>query len=248
VDTIRSPTRQPDASPNVPTASAAKRYKRIALRRTSAGLGRWVQRPRVWKYRALSTCPHVIGSPTTWQPVLFLGEGAIVLGHGVEFGWPTSAAYYSGYCHVEARCFGSVIEVGDGARINNNAFIKSEGPGVRIGRRALIGSFVEIFDSDFHDLRPDRRHDGEPRMAAVDLGEDVFIGDGVKVLKGVTIGRYSVIGAGSVVTSSIPAGVVAAGNPARVLRELDDPPRRPVSTASIRTELRATSTEPDRAA
>ena len=54
-----------------------------------------------------------------------------------------------------------MIEFGDGAQVNNNAYIKSEGPGIRIGPRALIGSFVEIFDSDFHELHPDtaaRRH------------------------------------------------------------------------------------------
>jgi maltose O-acetyltransferase len=59
-------------------------------------------------------------------------------------------------------------------------------------------------------------------MAPVRLEENVFIGDGTKILKGVTIGRDSVVGAGSVVTRSIPAGVIAAGNPARVVRDLVD--------------------------
>ena len=55
-------------------------------------------------------------------------------------------------------------------------------------------------------------------MAAVEIGEEVFIGDRVLVLKGVSIGRHSVIGAGSVVTCSLPEFVIAAGNPARVIR------------------------------
>lgn len=206
----------------VPVGAAGAQVRRgVAARPAPASVSWWVQRPRIWKYRALSTCPHVSGSPIILQPVLFLGEGAIVLGRGVEFGWPTSAAYYSGYCHVEASVAGSVIEIGDAAQINNNAFIKSEGAGIRIGPRALLGSFVEIFDSDFHELHPDRRRGGQPRMGAVDLGENVFIGDGVKILKSVTIGAHSVIGAGSVVTSSVPSGVIAAGNPARVLRDLE---------------------------
>jgi maltose O-acetyltransferase len=168
----------------------------------------------------LSTCRRVSGSPIIFQPVLFLGQGTIVIGRNVEFGWRTSVSFYSGYCHVEAGPPESVIEFGEDAQVNNNAYIKSEGPGIRIGPRALIGSFVEIFDSDFHDLHPERRRGGRPRMAPVELGENVFVGDGSKILKGVTVGAHSVIGAGSVVTSAIPEGVIAAGNPARVIREL----------------------------
>jgi acetyltransferase-like isoleucine patch superfamily enzyme len=192
--------------------------------RVRARLGELVQRPRILKYRALSDCRRVSGSPIVLQPVLLLGYGAIVLGGDVEFGWPTSTSFYTGYCHLEATRPDSAIEIGDAVQINNNAFIKSEGPGIRIGARALLGSEVTIYDSDFHDLRPNHRRDGRPRMASVELAEDVFIGDRVLILKGVRIGAHSVIGAGSVVTSSIPEGVIAAGNPARVIRALSDTP------------------------
>jgi maltose O-acetyltransferase len=57
-------------------------------------------------------------------------------------------------------------------------------------------------------------------MDPVVVGENVFVGDRTMILKGVTIGRDAVIGAGSVVTKSIPEAVIAAGNPARVIREL----------------------------
>jgi acetyltransferase-like isoleucine patch superfamily enzyme len=192
--------------------------------RSSACLSVPLRHVRIWKYRALSTCRRVSGSPIVLQPVLFLGEGAIVLGQNVEFGWPTSALFYTGYCHLEAATPGSVIELGDGVQLNNNAFVKSEGPGIRIGAGALFGSGVTIYDSDFHDLHPERRRGGEPRMAPVELGKNVFIGDGVTILKGVTIGANSVIGAGSVVTASIPQDVIAAGNPARVIRTLSERP------------------------
>jgi maltose O-acetyltransferase len=84
----------------------------------------------------------------------------------------------------------------------------------------LLGSQICIYDSDFHDLDPARRVGGSPRMGRVVLEENVFIGDRVMILKGVTVGRDSVVGAGSVVTQAIPAGVVAAGNPARVVRAI----------------------------
>jgi acetyltransferase-like isoleucine patch superfamily enzyme len=179
------------------------------------------QQPRIWKYQALSTCRQVSGPPpTVHQPVLFHGLGRIVIGEGVEFGWLRSVGLYTGYIHIEAAAPEATIEFGDHAQINNNAMIKSEGPGIFIGASALIGSNVSIYDSDFHDLDPAHRRGGRPRMAAVSLEPNVFVGDGVRILKGVTVGADSVIGAGSVVVGSIPAGVIAAGNPARVIREL----------------------------
>jgi acetyltransferase-like isoleucine patch superfamily enzyme len=180
------------------------------------------QRPRILKYRALSSCRRVSGEALIRQPVLFLGPGAIVLGENVEFGWQRSNSFYTGYCHLETSTPESTIEIGDGAEINNNVFIKSEGPGIRIGARALLGSEVTIYDSDFHDLRAEHRRGGQPRTAAVELAENVFIGDRVLILKGVRIGANSVIGAGSVVSSSIPDGVIAAGAPARVIRSIPD--------------------------
>jgi acetyltransferase-like isoleucine patch superfamily enzyme len=199
------------------------RYLAVGIARGNRSrLAALLRYSRVAKYRALSTCRPAGGSPVVVQPVLFLGPGAIVLGRNVEFGWPTSSSYHEGYCHVEASTHDSRIEIADDAQINNNAFIKSEGPGIKIGPRALIGSHVTIYDSDFHDLRAERRRSGSPRMAAVELAEDVFVGDRVIILKGARIGAHSVIGAGSVVTSSIPDRVIAAGNPARIVGELPD--------------------------
>lgn len=186
-------------------------------------MGLVAQRPRIWKYRVLSTCRRVHGSPVVLQPVLFLGPGAVILGEHVQFGWKASPHFYSGYCHVEAAGVGAVIEVGDRTEFNNNLMLKSEGAGIRIGRDGLFGANVEIYDSNFHDLDPARRRNGRQRMAPVDIGDNVFVGMGVRILKGVTIGSDTVIGAGAVVSSSLPAGVVAAGNPARVVRPLEAP-------------------------
>jgi acetyltransferase-like isoleucine patch superfamily enzyme len=191
--------------------------------RGRARLAALAQRPRVLKYRLLSDCRRVGGSPIRHQPVLLLGPGAISFGSEVELGWPTARSFHSGYCHLEAARPDAVIELGDGVQISNDVFIKSEGPGIRIAAGGLLGSEVTIYDSDFHELAVGRRRGGRPRMAEVELEEEVFVGDRVLILKGVRIGRGSVIGAGSVVCGPIPEGVVAAGNPARVLRELSGP-------------------------
>jgi acetyltransferase-like isoleucine patch superfamily enzyme len=202
----------PTAAAPAPTAPAR------GLRVPS--LGGLVQRPRILKYRALSTARPEGGEPVVLQPVLWIGRGTVTLGQGVQFGWRSSPLFYAGYCHVEVSAEESTIEIDDRTEFNNNLMLKSEGPGIRIGKDGLFGANVEIFDSNFHDLHPDRRHGGTPKMAPVEIGDNVFVGMGVKILKGSTIGSDSVIGAGAVVTGEIPAGVVAAGNPARVIREL----------------------------
>lgn len=95
---------------------------------------------------------------------------------------------------------------------------------VQIGERCLIGANVTIFDTDFHSLAAlNRRYNKNPqdiRACPVRIGNNVFIGTGSIITKGVSVGDNSIIGAGSVVVNDVPANVVAAGNPARVIREI----------------------------
>ncbi len=86
---------------------------------------------------------------------------------------------------------------------------------IKLGSNVRCGANTLITDADWH---LDDPRSGEPKP--VIIGDNVWLGEGVKVLKGVTIGENSVIGAGSVVTKDIPANVIAAGNPCRVIRRL----------------------------
>ena len=183
------------------------------------GFGRrcmyWYQRCRILKYQFFSDCRHVEGRPIVRQPVQLLGNGTIRFKGTVNLGCYPSPYFLSGYIFLEARSESSIIEIEDGVWMNNCVAITSDGPGVLIGKKTLLGTHCEIVDSDFHDLHPERRSDGVAKSAKVVIGENVLIGSNVKILKGVKIGDNAVIANGSVVTRSVPANAVVFGNPAR---------------------------------
>ena len=87
--------------------------------------------------------------------------------------------------------------------------------GIKIGNNVRCGANTLITDSDWHmdDPRSGPNKD-------VVIGDNVWLGYGVKVLKGVHIGENSLIGIGSVVTKDIPANVIAAGNPCKVIKSI----------------------------
>lgn len=111
--------------------------------------------------------------------------------------------------------YGTNIRLGKHCFINVNCVILDACP-VTIGNHCLLGPGVQLYAST-HPLNAERRRH-QQLGKAVTLGDDVWLGGGVIVCPGVTIGDRAVIGAGSVVTRDIPADVVAAGNPCRVLR------------------------------
>ncbi len=111
------------------------------------------------------------------------------------------------------------IRIGDNVLLTPGLQIVSA-CSVEIGDNVMVASHVYISDSDWHEIYD--RLDTPGPVAAIRLEENVWLGEGCKICKGVTIGRNTVIGAGAVVTSDIPAHVVAAGNPARAIRKLDD--------------------------
>jgi acetyltransferase-like isoleucine patch superfamily enzyme len=110
---------------------------------------------------------------------------------------------------------GGHIEIGDNVFVNFGTSIVSSAH-VKIGNDCLIGTHVTIMDCDFHRVE-DKAWDtsGEPIV----LQDRVWLGNRSIILKGVTIGHDSVVAAGAVVTRDVPPRVVAAGNPARVVRE-----------------------------
>lgn len=125
--------------------------------------------------------------------------------------------------------YGSFIFVGHNTFINSNC-IFIDNNSITIGNNSLIGPAVQIYTAS-HPLSASQRIHKDPIQAnkttyttysrPVKIGDNTWIGGNSLILPGVTIGNNSTIGAGSVVRSNIPAGVLAAGNPCKVIRPID---------------------------
>ena len=92
---------------------------------------------------------------------------------------------------------------------------------VRIGSRTLFGPNVQIYTAT-HPINYKERASGLEFAKPISIGEDVWVGGSVVICPGVSIGDRSIIGAGSVVTKNIPADVIAAGNPCKIIRYLKE--------------------------
>jgi len=181
---------------------------------------RKIHRFRLKLYSAISETNNITGTPTVNQPTLFEGKGKIVLGNNVNFGFYPSPKFYEGSIYVEARSNEAFIIIGNNTFINNNSTLIADKTSITIGNSVLIGSNVEIIDSDFHNLDPSMRTSHQYECLPVFIENNVFIGNNVKILKGVRIAENSVIGNGSIVVHNIPSNVIAAGVPAKIIKNL----------------------------
>lgn len=154
-----------------------------------------------WRYNQLD--------PTDWE-----GRTALLrelLGHLGEDSW----------IEPSFRCdYGVNITVGDSVFVNYDCIFLDVAP-ITIGSRVLIAPRVYLYTAG-HPTDAQVRSTGLEFGLPITIGDDAWIGGSAVILPGVTIGAGSIIAAGSVVTKDIPAGVIAAGNPCRVLREITD--------------------------
>jgi maltose O-acetyltransferase len=160
---------------------------------------------------ALRGCTHVAsGARVRGWPVVENEGGEIRLGKNFAvFSYLAKVQLYAGP--------GGKLTIGDDSFVNNGTILSATTE-IRIGDRVNIAPHCVLIDNDFHGTA-DRN--AAPKTAPIVLEDDVWLGTRVTVLKGVTIGRGSVIASGSVVTKDIPPGVLAGGVPARVIKRLD---------------------------
>ena len=170
-----------------------------------------------------------------------LGRGTSACGPVILGRWPGSRIELGPECSLissSRRCTAATIfapvrfrtfapsariRLDRGVQLNGTA-ITARSKTISIGHDTMIAPNCVITDSDFHALWPAETRHIEPafeRDADVTIGSHVWIGMNSIILKGVTIGDGAIIGAGSVVVGDIPAGCVAAGVPAKVIRQQD---------------------------
>lgn len=123
------------------------------------------------------------------------------------------------------RCdYGKHITVGKNFYANSYCTIIDVAP-VTIGDNVMLGPNVQIITAG-HPIHPDSRNSKYEYGMPITIGDNVWIGAGAIILPGVNIGNNTVIGAGAVVTKDIPDGVVAVGNPCRILKDITEEDRK----------------------
>jgi len=155
------------------------------------------------------------------MPIIQRHRGSVIrLGNRLELrSWYSANPLAPNHPVVLAtRTRDAVINIGNHCGFSGVTLVAAER--IQIGDGVLIGANAVIADTDFHPLDPAERQRNalNGKHAPIIIQDNVFVGMNSLILKGVTIGKGSVIGAGSVVTRDVPPGVIAAGNPARIIQ------------------------------
>tara|TARA_B100001250_G_C19654546_1_gene724226 strand:- start:16 stop:546 length:531 start_codon:yes stop_codon:yes gene_type:complete len=122
------------------------------------------------------------------QPTQFVGHGRITI-NKARLGFFPSPGFLNGSGYIEARAEHAIVEIAESTTINNGFKIIADKSSIHIGKRCLIGPDFFVADSDFHGLRIEDRKNGNYDCKPVRIDDDVFIGQGVSVMKGVAAAK-----------------------------------------------------------
>ncbi|WP_418747608.1 acyltransferase [Frisingicoccus sp.] len=155
--------------------------------------------------------------------LLIQGSGLITVGDNtrIKSGIKYNPIGGDGISILAVKESGEII-IGKNVGISNSTLVAHNQ--IIIEDNVLIGGNVKIYDTDFHSMNFNERMAGYEgtKTAPVKIEKGAFIGAHTIILKGVTIGTYSIIGAGSVVTKSVPSHQVWAGNPAKFIKSISE--------------------------
>jgi len=147
-------------------------------------------------------------------------QSRITIGNNCSF----RSDFSSNLIGVNRKCIIATVKREAEISIGNNAgfsgTVIAAAGSIKIGNNVLCGANTTITDFDWHGIMPDKRQ-SLPDAKPVIIEDNVWIGLNSVVLKGVRIGKNSVIGANSLVTKDIPENVIAAGNPCRILKKIE---------------------------
>jgi acetyltransferase-like isoleucine patch superfamily enzyme len=182
----------------------------------------------MWPWIGLYFASHGIAVGRDWRiygaPMIQRHRGSLIaFGDGLELrSWRWSNPLVADHrCMFSTWSEAASIEIGAGFGMTGGTICAAGS--VRIGSYVVVGANCTIMDTDFHQLPLAKSRtgaDAKPSAVPVVIHDHAFIGTRTLILKGVTIGEAAIVGAGSVVTHSIPAHAVAAGNPATVVGEV----------------------------
>jgi len=165
------------------------------------------------------------------KKVVFIGipfiykfpKSSIIIGSKVEIRTSRNSNLIGMNRRTTISTHSSKAQISIGDHCGMSGVIIGAKESITIGSHAVIGANVLITDFDWHAIDPVARNSGESsKSKPVVISNNVFIGTSAIILKGVHIGENSVIGANSVVTSDIPANVIAAGNPCKIVSPLSN--------------------------
>ncbi len=160
---------------------------------------------------------HVGVNSVIFGPLNYLNPNYIYLYNDVII---FEGARIECYDKYDSKIMQPTLKIGSGSRIGKNftALVADE---LTIGENTLIASNVFI-STENHGMNPEMPYYKQPLITkAVHIGSNCWIGEKVVILPGVTIGDYSIVGAGSIVTKNIPPYTIAVGNPAKVIKKWD---------------------------
>jgi len=183
-----------------------------------------LMRKLLWTEPLLRSVCEEVGKGLRAERLPYMrGNGLIRIGNGVNLSGRSCFYFMRGMPETPRIEIGSNVFVGNGCTL-------CAGRRIVIGDNCLLSAGVRIHDNDGHPLDAGKRRRGDrigPDDASpVTIEDNVWIGAGATILKGVTVGRNSIVGTGAVVTHDVPPDSVAAGNPAQVCRERPITPRQ----------------------
>lgn len=164
---------------------------------------------------------------TNGTPIVNVSNGRIKIGENFRMNNGLSANTIGFTTPSVLMAVNANLIMGDNVGISQTTLV-AVGADIVVGNNVLMGGGVKVYSTDFHSLDYVNRRSAETdvvnrKSAPVFIGNDVFVGAGTIILKGVSIGDRVVIGAGSVVAKNIPSDEIWAGNPARFVRKIQTP-------------------------